>query len=145
MTEAPVGEVEVTREHRAIAFPFWNMGAKPSQVEGGERYIETGAGGDSAFRFSEQIAQAIATAEARGRAQACCQRDPLRIAELEAELVALKSQANEYGPAPRVNLAELAGDLETVRGYCASGVNLMSGQRSLAALDRIEAALGLKG
>lgn len=64
-----------------------------------------------------------------------------RIAELEAELAELKSQANEYGAAPRVNLAELADDwalfVRKVAGNCTL--------TELRAFARIEAALGLKG
>ncbi len=106
---------EVTREHRAIAFPFWNMAARPEQVEGGLAYIETGAGSDSAFRFSEQIAQAIADAEARGRSASSAE-----VTRLEREVERLKRLASGiFAPCRQ------CGDATTlcVKSMCCIGCN----------------------
>ncbi len=69
------------------------------------------------------------------------------VARLGKELAELRSQANEYGPAPRspmVNSAELARDVATVRFFIditiAGGTNPSGAPQ---ALGRIAAALGL--
>lgn len=108
----------------------------------------------------EVAAKAIADAEARGVQSAASERLRLideavkqrrsaedaraEVKQLRAELAELKSQANEYGPAPGVNLAELARDLATVRAFVCTG-NTLVYRPAEPAFARIEAALAERG
>ena len=109
------GEVEVTRDHRKRAYRcIWLDEPRCNE----RQWIETGDASNLPLRLAA-TAQAIADAEARGRARACCQRDPLRIAELEADIAVVRAHLPKQ--------------------------NRMGMPSPNAALDRIEAALGLKG
>jgi hypothetical protein len=124
MTERAV----VMREHRTAVIVAENGNglASPIQFD----WIQNG--GDSVL---DRYAQAIADAEARGRAEV------------------LRSQANEYGrhpgpiaPTPRADREGLEADVALVRDVMSRPGEWSAAtyRASLSALSRIAAALGLK-
>lgn len=91
MTEAPVAEVEVTRDHRERAYRcIWL-----DEPRGNERrWLETGDASNLPLRLAA-TAQAIAAAEARGRAESAAEVTCLKgdVEMLRAKVLLLESEA----------------------------------------------------
>ena len=131
----------VTREHRVAALAAFGWADAIGTKNSVATWVETGVadGNLIANQTLPMVAQGIASAEARGRAEASAE-----VARLTAELAELRSQANEYGPAPGMALADrerLAADMEMLRqALLTLGVPAKNAHDGL---NRIEAALGI--
>jgi hypothetical protein len=133
----------VTRAHRVATLVAFGWGDVVGTKNSLAKWVETGVHSENplAGQTLPMTAQAIADAEARGRAESSAE-----VSRPTAELAELKSQANEYRrhPFPTVASAELERDVKRLR-YTLQIAPLAVEPHRLAkeALSRIAAALGL--